>query len=337
MSGKWTKLQDVSLEGKRVFIRMDLDVPLSKGEEFEAVEYKVTDMSRVEKEIETVRMVMSRGAAAVMIAGHIGKGEVSTFALLKVFEELLGQEITHWPEIPEELGKEDIKEDGRVFLLENMRMEDGEEENDPALAWRMANVSDVYVNESFATSHRVQTSVNALPALMKSQGKPVTMGLRFEKEVEMLSSVLQKPGKKVLMIGGAKAGDKAKYAEVLTDKFDAVLKGGLLPGVVLRSDGLDLADEAIEEYKKKLMGAGIVVVAGPMGKYEDEISEKGTKTLFEIAAQNKGYKVAGGGDTEAALEKFGLTEMFDWISVGGGAMLEFLVNETLPGIEVLEN
>lgn len=219
-----------------------------------------------------------------------------------------------------------------VDLNFNLRSDPREVANDPKLAEELALGFDVYVNEAFATSHRQHCSIVALPHFMKSLGKQVEMGLRFASELKILNSKFEDP--KVLVIGGAKAGDKAKYADEMEKKGWTVLRGGLLPGVDLRPDGLDISDQLISNFKLQISNCETIVVAGPVGKYEQDDC-KATREIFTAVAKSPAYKIAGGGDTEAALEKFGLKEKFDWISVGGGAMLEYLSSGTLPGIEAL--
>ncbi len=222
-----------------------------------------------------------------------------------------------------------------VTVNYNLRADLREEANSVELASELAEGFDVYINEAFAVSHRQHTSVDALPRLMKRHGKPVYLGPRFIKEVEMLSQVLTNPGKKVLVVGGAKVEDKKEAAQKLQSKFDVVLKGGLLPGAELREDGLDISDEAIADFKKQIADAGVIVTAGAMGKFEDDSAQKGTQEILQVIANSSTYKVAGGGETEKAITKYHLTDKFDWISVGGGAMLEFLAADTLPGIEAV--
>ncbi|MDO8488297.1 MAG: phosphoglycerate kinase, partial [bacterium] len=203
------------------------------------------------------------------------------------------------------------------------------------MAAELAEGFDVYVNEAFGTSHRKHTSIDALPRWMKKQGRDVNCGPRFAKEVATLTNILTQSGQKVLVIGGSKVADKEKYAKLLESKFDQVLRGGLLPGIDLRPDGLDISDATIASYQEKLSLAGVIVAAGVMGKFEDANAEKGTKEILTSITSSGAYKVAGGGDIEAAIAKYGLTNKFDWISVGGGAMLEYLATGTLPGIEAL--
>ncbi len=269
------------------------------------LEWEGEQSPRQEATMVIVRKLQEAGAGRIKILGHKGN---------------IGQ--------VDQLG---------VDVFFDLRADPREEENSDEFAKELALGFDVYVNEAFATSHRKHTSIVALPQLMKQQGKIVCAGMRCKKEIDVLSEVRgdAKFQNKILVIGGAKAGDKAKYAEILTQSFAGVLRGGLLPGVDLRADGLDLSDTTISEYEKKISTADLIVVAGPMGKYEDESASVGTKRVFEAVATSKAFKIAGGGDTEAALETFGLRDQMDWISVGGGAMLEFLAMGTLPGIEAL--
>lgn len=222
-----------------------------------------------------------------------------------------------------------------VTVNYDLRVDPREEANSMGLAAELADGFDVYINEAFATSHRHHASLDALPRYMKSQGRAVYFGHRFIKELEMLSQVLTKPGKKLLVVGGVKVQDKEEYANKLQSQFDTVLRGGLLPGVKLRADGLDLADETIDSYKQQISKAEVIVTAGVMGKYEDDSAQKGTKEILTAITNSKAYKVAGGGDVEAAIAKYGLTTKFDWISVGGGTMLEFLASDTLADIDAI--
>jgi phosphoglycerate kinase len=216
-----------------------------------------------------------------------------------------------------------------VDLNFDLRADPREETNDSSLAQELALGFDVYINEAFATSHRTHCSIDALPRFMKSQGCQTIQGIRFKKEITTLSQI--KNG--LLIIGGAKASDKAKYADEMEEKGWIVLRGGLLQGVDLRPDGLDVSPETISNIKYQISNSQIIVLAGPVGKYEE--APEGTREIFTAVANSGAYKIAGGGDTEAALAKFGLLGKFNWISVGGGAMLEYLSAGTLAGIEAL--
>ena len=226
-----------------------------------------------------------------------------------------------------------------VEFDDRLREDPGEKANSEEFAARLAEGWDVYVNEAFATSHRKHASIGALPRLMRGRGKVVCVGERFEKEVEMLNELMIKVNstrKSVLVIGGVKVEEKERFAETMKDKFGKVLKGGLLPGGKLRPDGLDISDEEVKRFVMEIERAEVILAAGVMGKYEDPNAERGTEeVLAAIANNNQAYKVVGGGDIEMAISKYALTSKFDWISVGGGAMLQYLSTGTLPGIEAL--
>ena len=257
-----------------------------------------------------------RFVVAKQMVGYLRQGGAQNI-------KLIGHKGAIW--MVEELG---------VAVNYDLRSDPREEQNGVELAVELAEGFDVYVNEAFATSHRPHASIVALPRHMAAQGKQVCVGIRFAEEVKMLGRVLDNEGRKILVIGGVKE-NKAAVAKKLEGKFDVVLSGGRLPGAELRPDGLDISDDLIEQYKRQMGNAGVIVVAGPMGKFEEMGAQKGTREVFTMVANTKAYKIAGGGETEDAIRKLGLEDKFDWISVGGGAMLEFLATGTLPGIEAL--
>ena len=237
-----------------------------------------------------------------------------------------------------------IGHQGKIWMVEalgvtvnyDLRSDPREEANSVELAAELAYGFDIYINEAFGTSHRKHTSIDALPRWMKKQGFSVYCGSRFKQEVDTLSKLkIQSSNvKSILVIGGIKR-DKEKYADDFEKRGWLVLRGGLLPGVNVRSDGLDITTETVANYKSQIASAKVIVAAGVMGKYEDPSAQFGTKEILQAIANSSAYKIAGGGDIEAAISKYGLTSKFDWISVGGGAMLEFLATGTLPGIEAL--
>lgn len=217
----------------------------------------------------------------------------------------------------------------------DLRRDPREKENSLEFAQELAAGFDIYVNESFATSHRSHTSIVALPKFMKSQGKHVAIGPRFAQELDVLAKIINRPGKKVLAIAGIKADDKNRYKKLLADRFQSILVGGKLEDSPLREDGLDITSDAVESYKQQILDADVIVAAGVMGKYEDPNSEYGTKEVLTAISNSGAYKVAGGGDIEAAISKYGLSDKFDWISVGGGAMLEYLSTGVLVGLQAI--
>ena len=204
---------------------------------------------------------------------------------------------------------------------------------------------EVYVNEAFAASGGKHASIVRLPKLL-----PSAAGFRFIKEVENLEKILNNPKKPVLLIIGGIKKDKLDYLEDFKKFADKILIGGRLPEYMpedisddkllvarLIMDKEDITIHSIEKFEEEIGKAGTIVIAGPMGKVEEEGHMMGTKRVFEAIANSQAYKVAGGGETQGVISTLGLTKKFDWISIGGGATLEFLAKGTLPGIEALLN
>ena len=357
------KITDLDIKNKRVLVRADLDVPLKETiNSDKSRSFEILDDSRLRTMVKTVRYLVDSGARDILIIGHIGRFEgentgISTGALWGRISELIDRGTTSfWPDISEGLpGELNIEEDGKIGLMENLRMWKFEEENSQEFAKRLASGADLYVNEAFASSHRLHASIAALPFQFKSKFKSksknsTAVGFHFQKEVENLSKVIENPKRPlVVLISGIKR-DKVKMAKELTKIADKVLVGGKLPKYFgdtkvdpekmvmadLTFEGFDITLNSIERFKKEIKEAGTIVLAGVLGKYEDEGHRQGTKEVFTAVAESNAFKIAGGGDTEAALTMLSLTSKFDWISVGGGAMLEFLASGTLPGIEALK-
>ncbi|MDZ4227997.1 MAG: phosphoglycerate kinase, partial [Candidatus Levybacteria bacterium] len=215
-------------------------------------------------------------------------------------------------------------------------------------AKKLASLGDVYINDAFASSHRNHASIVSLPKLL-----PYAVGFRFEKEVGNLSKVFNPVRPLVILISGVKK-DKVNMIEPLSNLADKVLVGGRLPDFLgdntlsvrsqngnviignLVMDKEDITVNTIEKFKEEITNAKTIVLAGVLGKYEDEGHSQGTKAIFEAVGNAPAeFKIVGGGDSLIAITKYNLSEKFDWISVGGGAMLDFLVKKTLPGIEAL--
>jgi phosphoglycerate kinase len=244
----------------------------------------------------------------------------------------------------QELGKEKVKNLDLV-MAENLRFDSGETENDEHYAEHLAEEGEVYINEAFATSHRKHASIVRLPKLL-----PSAAGLRFVQEVENLEKILNNPKKPALLIIGGIKKDKLDYLEDFKKFADKILIAGRLPEYLpkdindekllvakLIMDKEDITIHSIEKFEEEISKAGTIVIAGPMGKFEEESHMTGTKRVFEAIANSQTYKLAGGGETQKVISTLGLTEKFNWISVGGGASLEFLAKGTLPGIEALLN
>ncbi len=309
------------------------------------------DYTRLEFAEETLDYLVSK-KARVIIIGHKGRPEgermpeLSLERLAPVLSGVVGEKVDF---IHDNAGYEVEKRvkmlsEGNLLLLENLRFDKGEESNDEKFARDIASLGEIYVNESFAVSHREHASIVGIPKLL-----PHAAGFRLQKEVENLSRVLESPNRPVVLVVGGIKKDKIDYIHNFTKIADKILVGGRLPlfypdgspdpkKIILGQlipDQQDLTMRSIERFKEEIAGAGTLVVAGVPGKYEDEGHRQGTEEVFKAIAGSTAFKLAGGGDAEAAISYFGLNDKFDWISVGGGACLDFLSKGTLPGIEAL--
>jgi phosphoglycerate kinase len=303
-----------------VIVRADLDI--SPGE--------IPDLSsnlRIKSLFETLDYIKESGGSIVLI-GHRGRpdGRPSESLSLKPF----GRFFERWG----------------VCLEENLRFDPGEESNDPNFALKIARLGDFFVNEAFAASHREHASIVGLPRIL-----PHAAGFHFALEVEKLSRVFDGDRRPTVMVISGFKDDKLSHIEDFLRISDKVLIGGRLPAYIhddsplrknekvivadLVADKEDITINSIESFCGAIGAARTIVVSGPVGKFEEEGHRQGTRDVFESIARAQAYKVAGGGDTEIAIELLGLSGKFDWISVGGGAMLAFLAKGTLPGIDAL--
>jgi phosphoglycerate kinase len=390
------------LGGVRVFVRLDLNVPIADG--------KVADDSRVRASMPTLTELLDRGAS-IVAASHLGrpKGKVVESKRLRpvadLLREYLGRVVEYVPTdgvlSPEvEQSCEALEfERGRVVLLENLRFDPGEEANDRAFAQRLAGLADAYVDDAFGAAHRAHASVAALPEVFEEQGRPIAAGRLLQKEVDALSRLLQDPPRPyVAVLGGAKVSDKCDTIDALIERVDALLVGGAMAftfitdaggstgkslveperfpdvhrataraqelGVVVQLPddvvaapevsvdaphrtvpsreipgdlmGLDIGPRTVEEFARTIADAKTIMWAGPMGVYELEPFGAGTRGVATAIANTNAYTVVGGGDSLAAVHRFGLEDGFDHLSTGGGASLEFLEGHRLPGIVALE-
>ncbi len=332
------KLSDFEFAGKRVIVRVDLDVPIENDE--------VKEKYRLEAWKPTVDYLMKSGAEKIILMGHMGRpaeGErISTEIVASLVDAtFVPGEITQNMQLPQ---------DSKLVLLENLRFNKGEEENSTEFAENLASLGDYYINDAFATSHREHASFIGLPKLL-----PHAAGIRLVEEVEHLSKVFENPEKPVVTLLSGIKKDKLDMIKPLEEISDRVLVGGRLPDYLgdealvsvriqrdkktiianLNIDKEDISLNTAERFSEEVKKAGTIVLAGVLGKYEDEGHRQGTEKVFRAIAESGAYKVAGGGDTIAAINMFDLKDKFDWVSVGGGAMIELLTKKTLPGIEIL--
>ncbi|MFG6117567.1 phosphoglycerate kinase [Halobacillus sp. MO56] len=387
-------IRDIKVQGKKVFCRVDFNVPMSNGE--------VTDDTRIKAALPTILHLVQDGAK-VILASHLGrpKGEAHDELRLdpvaKRLSDLLGRTVTKTDEVYGDEVNRAIKDmkDGDVLLIENVRFEAGEEKNDEALAKEFAAMADVYVNDAFGAAHRAHASTAGV-----AKHLPAVAGFLMEKELNVLGQALSDPERPfTAIIGGAKVKDKIGVIDNLLDKVDNLIIGGGLAYTFLKAKGyeigkslleedkldlakqfmqkaednnvnflmpedvivaddfsreantkevaidsipadweaLDIGSKTREKYSKVVKESKLVIWNGPMGVFEYEIFANGTKDVAVALAETEGYTVIGGGDSAAAVEKFGYADKMDHVSTGGGASLEFMEGKELPGVSLLND
>jgi len=386
---KFNRLSDLiaanALQGKRVFIRADLNVPQDDAG-------NITEDTRIRASVPAIRQARDAGAA-VMVTSHLGrpvegefKPEDSLAPVAKRLSELLGMEVkllTNWVE------GVDVAP-GQVVLLENCRLNKGEKKNNDELAQKIAKLCDVYVNDAFGTAHRAEATTHGV-----AKFAPVACaGPLLAAELDALGKALNQPARPlVAIVAGSKVSSKLTILKALADKVDNLIVGGGIANTFMLASGLkigkslveaDLVEEAraiIDMMAKRgasvpipvdvvcgkefsptavatvkdadddmifdigpkttamlaaqLATAGTIVWNGPVGVFEFDQFGAGTKALAAAIADSAGFSIAGGGDTLAAIAKYGITDKVDYISTGGGAFLEFLEGKTLPAVEIL--
>ena len=388
-------IRDLNLKGRRVFIRVDFNVPLKGG--------VIGDDTRIRESLPTIKYALEAGAGCVILASHLGrpKGkpnpEMSLRPVAARTGELLGRAVAFADDCvgPAAEGAVRNAPTGGVVLLENLRFHAEEEKNDPQFAKGLAALCDVYVNDAFGAAHRAHASVEAIVRLVPEAAS----GLLMEKELRYLGAAIGNPERPfVAVIGGAKVSDKIEVIQNLIPRVDRLLIGGamaytffkamgkpvgkslveddkldLARDVIARAKdrglqlllpvdhvvaakveagvpvetlsvdnpaigermGLDIGPRTIEAYSAALSDAKTVVWNGPMGVFEIDAFAKGTIGVAQAVARVNGTTIVGGGDSIAAIKKSGVSDRITHISTGGGASLEFLGGQTLPGVAVL--
>ena len=335
------------LKDKRVLVRIDSDVDL--------YEDKILDDTRLKSSLETIKYILKHGGDVILL-GHLGRPDGEDKKLtLKPIAKWYAKEFGGVTEEKEVNGFKKWKIKDNLFLLENLRFYKGEEENDPEFVKQLAKLGEIYINEAFAVSHRDHASITGIAKLIPSYA-----GFHLEKEIETLGKILKDPKRPlVVLIGGAKIETKLPMVEKMHHVADYVLVGGEIAeqdrilikvqheklsgrrSIVLVAnntpDGFDITDKDAENFIQIFLLAKTIVWNGPVGKMGNPKTEENTLKIAKAVAGSKGYTVVGGGDTLTLLKEHNLIDKFDFISTGGGAMLEFLSGETLPGIKTLEN
>jgi len=388
---KFLRLTDLPLNGRRVFIRADLNVPQDDAG-------NITEDTRIRATIPGIKHAVAAGAA-VMVTSHLGRPTEGSLQpgdtlapIAQRLSEMLGQPVRlvqDWVD-----GGFDVKP-GEVVLLENCRVNKGEKKNDEALAKKMAALCDVYVNDAFGTAHRAEATTHGI-----AKFAPVACaGPLMAAELDALGKALEKPARPLLaIVAGSKVSTKLTILKSLADKVDQLIVGGGIANTFMLASGLrigkslaepDLVGEAqaiidamkargaqvplpvdvvvadelsalaranpiaaadvragdmildvgaktAQQFADLICKAGTVVWNGPVGVFEYDQFGGGTKAIAQAIASSKAFSIAGGGDTLAAVAKYGIADKVSYISTGGGAFLEFLEGKKLPAVEVLE-
>ncbi len=340
--------------GKTVLVRVDYNVPLEENDDGEV---RVQDDSRIRFSMPTLHYLTTAQAKVILLShlGRPGGKRVPELSLVPVAQKLnelafglIGyRQKVLFGGITNRATRTQAKKlkKGQIMVLENLRYKKGEKANEPVFAKRLAKLGEIYVNDAFSASHRRHASIVGLP-----QQLPQALGgLALKKEINNLDQIRYQPFRPaVLVLGGVKE-DKLDFARRLSNWYDFLLVGGKLgkkarkvfvgeKGVhvaELREDGRDISPTAADEFSRIVSQAGTVVFAGPLGD-TDNGHFAGTRQVVEAAIEAGVFSVAGGGDTESALTQLDLVDSISYIASGGGAMLAYLANGTLPGIEALE-
>ena len=337
-------VRDADIAGKKVLVRVDFNEPIVDG--------VINDDTRIKAAIPTIQLLKQRGAVHITLMSHLGRPDG------KVVEGLRTAPLMR--------RLSELTDTAGVEMLENVRFNPGEETNDPQFAAELAGYGEIFVNDAFADAHRAHASIVGVAKLL-----PAYAGLLVEREVEKISAALNPVKPAMAMVGGAKFETKIPLLTKLLEIYDRVLLGGALANDILHARGVDIKESLLSkmpppqamvddariqvptdfvwegekivdigpqtgaEWARVIAEQHFILWNGPMGMYEFG-KTAGTDKLAEALVSNKILAVIGGGDTAAALEKISFDSEKVFVSTGGGAMLQFLADGTLPGLEPLK-
>ncbi len=378
------KMTDLDLQGKRVLIREDLNVPVKDG--------AVKSDARILASLPTIKLALEKGAA-VLVCSHLGRPEEGVYSeedSLKPVADYLSKALgRNVPLIKDYLEGVEVQP-GELVLLENVRFNKGEKKNTDELAQKYAALCDVFVMDAFGTAHRAQGSTHGVAKF----AKVACAGPLLAAELEALGKALDKPARPmVAIVAGSKVSTKLDVLTSLADICDQLIVGGGIANTFLAAAGYkvgkslheadlldtaktiaakvavplpvdvvvakefaesaeatvkDVADVADDDmildigpktaamFGEMLKASQTILWNGPVGVFEFDQFGNGTKVLAQAIAQSPAFSIAGGGDTLAAIDKYGVAEQISYISTGGGAFLEFVEGKVLPAVEVLE-
>ena len=378
------KMTDLDLNGKRVFIRADLNVPVKDG--------KVTSDARIRATITTLKLALEKGAK-VMVTSHLGRpteGEFKPEDSLQPVVDYLNEHL----DVPVRLVRDYLDgvevNAGEIVVLENVRVNKGEKKNDPELGKKYAALCDVFIMDAFGTAHRAQASTYGV-----AEFAPVACaGPLLAAELDALGKALKEPARPmVAIVGGSKVSTKLEVLNSLSKIADQIIVGGGIANTFIAAAGhnvgkslyeadlipvakelaastdipvpvdvrvgtefsetapateksvtevkddesiFDIGDKSAEQLAEIIKNAKTVLWNGPVGVFEFPNFRKGTEIISHAIANSDAFSIAGGGDTLAAIDLFGIAYKISYISTGGGAFLEFVEGKVLPAVEILE-
>ena len=378
------KMTDLDLNGKRVFIRADLNVPVKNG--------KVTSDARIRATIPTLKLALEKGAK-VMVTSHLGRpteGEFTPEDSLQPVVDYLNEHL----DVPVRLVRDYLNgvdvNVGEIVVLENVRINKGEKKNDPELGKKYAALCDVFVMDAFGTAHRAQASTYGV-----AEFAPVACaGPLLAAELDALGKALKEPARPmVAIVGGSKVSTKLEVLNSLSKIADQIIVGGGIANTFIAAAGhnvgkslyeadlipvakelaastdipvpvdvrvgtefsetapateksvtevkddesiFDIGDKSAAQLAEIIKNAKTVLWNGPVGVFEFPNFRKGTEIISHAIANSDAFSIAGGGDTLAAIDLFGIADKISYISTGGGAFLEFVEGKVLPAVEILE-
>ena len=378
------KMTDLDLNGKRVFIRADLNVPVKDG--------KVTSDARIRATIPTLKLALEKGAK-VMVTSHLGRpteGEFTPEDSLQPVVDYLNEHLN----VPVRLVRNYLNgvdvNASEIVVLENVRINKGEKKNDPELGKKYAALCDVFVMDAFGTAHRAQASTYGV-----AEFAPVACaGPLLAAELDALGKALKEPARPmVAIVGGSKVSTKLEVLNSLSKIADQIIVGGGIANTFIAAAGhnvgkslyeadlipvakelaastdipvpvdvrvgtefsetapateksvtevkddesiFDIGDKSAAQLAEIIKNAKTVLWNGPVGVFEFPNFRKGTEIISHAIANSDAFSIAGGGDTLAAIDLFGIADKISYISTGGGAFLEFVEGKVLPAVEILE-
>ena len=378
------KMTDLDLNGKRVFIRADLNVPVKDG--------KVTSDARIRATIPTLKLALEKGAK-VMVTSHLGRpteGEFKPEDSLQPVVDYLNEHL----DVPVRLVRDYLNgvdvNAGEIVVLENVRVNKGEKKNDPELGKKYAALCDVFIMDAFGTAHRAQASTYGV-----AEFAPVACaGPLLAAELDALGKALKEPARPmVAIVGGSKVSTKLEVLNSLSKIADQIIVGGGIANTFIAAAGhnvgkslyeadlipvakelaastdipvpvdvrvgtefsetapateksvtevkddesiFDIGDKSAAQLAEIIKNAKTVLWNGPVGVFEFPNFRKGTEVISHAIANSDAFSIAGGGDTLAAIDLFGIADKISYISTGGGAFLEFVEGKVLPAVEILE-